>query len=196
MSVLAPLPLQHPSAALDLIFARRSVRAYAPDPLAPDTVRGLLAAAVRAPTAMHLEPWAFLIVQDRHRLRRISDLAKALSVRDAPPDSRLAREMADPAFNVFYDAGTLIVVCTTSTSPFAEADCWLAAGNLMLAASATGLGSCCIGLATGALNAPDVKAELGVAAPVRAIAPIIVGVPRGTPPAPADRKAPNILAWL
>lgn len=190
------MPLPHSSAALDLIFGRRSVRAYAPDRLQPETIRGLLAAAVQAPTAMHLEPWAFVVVQDRNRLRRISERAKALWTRDAPPGSRFAEEMADPAFNVFYDAGTLIVVCATSTGPFADADCWLAAENLMLAASATGLGSCCIGMAVGALNLPEVKADLGVADSARAIAPIIVGVPRGTPPTPAVRKAPNILAWV
>jgi hypothetical protein len=53
--------------------------------------------------------------------------------------------LADPAFNLFYDAGTLIVVCRRMAGAFADADCWLAVENLMLAATARGLGSCCIG---------------------------------------------------
>src|SRR5690242_5012698 len=44
---------------MDAIERRRSVRSYLPDPVDDATVRQLLAAAVRAPTAIHEEPWAF-----------------------------------------------------------------------------------------------------------------------------------------
>jgi nitroreductase len=78
---------------------------------------------------------------------------------------------------------------------FVTADCWLAAENLMLAACAMGLGTCCIGFAVPVLNAPDVKRELGIPADVTAVAPIIVGVPRdATPPVP--RKGPDVLRWV
>jgi hypothetical protein len=44
--------------------------------------------------------------------------------------------LADPAFNIFYDAGSLIVVCCKARGRFVDADCWLAAENVMLAATA------------------------------------------------------------
>lgn len=51
--------VERPLTALDPIFTRRSVRAYAPQPVDEATIRALLDAAVQAPTAMHEEPWGF-----------------------------------------------------------------------------------------------------------------------------------------
>ena len=77
---------------------------------------------------------------------------------------------------------------------FVEADCWLTAENLMLAACAIGLGSCVIGSCVAALNLTGVKAELGIPAEFSVVAPIIVGVPSGETAA-TSRKDPLILAW-
>jgi nitroreductase len=46
---------ERPLSALDVIFTRRSVRAYEKKKLDQPTIRALLDAAVRAPTAMHTE---------------------------------------------------------------------------------------------------------------------------------------------
>jgi nitroreductase len=58
----------------------------------------------------------------------------------------LYEKFADPQFDVFYGVPTLIVISTNQQGPWVEADCALAAQNLMLAAHATGLGPCWIGL--------------------------------------------------
>jgi nitroreductase len=180
----------------DAIDGRCSVRAYAPENIDRPTLDELMAAAVRAPTAMHAEPWQFVIVQDTARLKRLSERAKAALATDARlhPDRRHADIFAQPQFNVFYDAPTLIVICASAPGPFAAADCWLAAQNLMLCAHALGLGTCVIGSAVAALNLPDVKQELGIPVESLAVAPIIVGKPRGETAAGA-RKAPHVLAW-
>jgi len=184
---------------MDAIAARRSVRSYGPERLDRTTVCRLLEAAVRAPTAVHAEPWAFAIVQDVDTLRRLSDRAKPLFV-EAAQRAHLDRGghaldvFTSPEFNVFYDASTLIVICAKPAGPFVVADCWLAAANLMLAASAMGLGTCVIGSAVPALNTRDVKADIGIPAEFSAIAPIIAGVPRGVTP-PTTRKAPHVLTW-
>lgn len=195
-----------PLSALDVIFMRRSVRAYAPRQVDEATIRGLLDAAVQAPTAMHGEPWAFVVVQDRALLKRYSDVAKgnwpteASRYRelhrgtDAAAASAFAERFASPDFCVFYDAPALIAVCAKHPGPFAAADCWLAAENLMLAACALGLGTCCIGSAIPALNSPAIKAELGIPSGVEVVAPIIVGVP-STEAVDSPRRPPDILAW-
>jgi nitroreductase len=173
------------------------VRAYAPEQVNQSTLRTLLAAAVRAPTAMHGEPWQFVIVQDRDTLKRLSDRAKETLAAEAAqlhPDRGSSDVFTQPAFNVFYDVGTLVVICAKTAERFASADCWLAAQNLMLAAHAMGLGTCVIGLAASVLNLPDVKHELGIPPDTTAVAPIIVGVPRGETPASA-RKDPQVVAW-
>ena len=175
--------LERPLSALDVIFSRRSVRAYSGERLDHDTVRALLDAAVQAPTAMHAEPWAFVVVQDAGTLKRYSDVAKSLwstgpsqhrdlhAVGEAAVRSQFGQAMADPDFNIFYNAGTLILVCAKATGPFVTADCWLAAANLMLAASAMGLGSCCIGSALGALNTSGLKHELNIPDGMVVVAP-------------------------
>ena len=63
--------------ALDAICRRRAVRAYAPDALDEATIDRLLDAAVQAPTAMHEEPWRFVVVQVRALTKRRSDRAKS-----------------------------------------------------------------------------------------------------------------------
>ena len=185
--------------AMDAIFHRRAVRDYAPQKIDQAVIRMLLDAAVHAPTAVHEEPWAFAIVQDRNTLKRLSENVKELLASGADSiHPLLGRHASDrfttPEFNVFYNAGTLVVICGKPLGPFVVADCWLAAENLMLGACANGLGTCPIGLAVAALNTPQWKKELGVPSELTAIAPIIIGVPAGeTPPVP--RKPPEILCW-
>ena len=195
-----------PLSGLDVIFTRRSVRAYTPQKLEKSTIKSLLDAAVQAPTAMHMEPWAFVVVQDEATLKRYSDRAKGSWAKeatkyrdlhagvDAEAGKEFAERFASPDFCIFYDANTLIVICARPMGPFVAADCWLAAENLMLAAGALGLGTCCIGSAIPVLNSPDIKSELGIPADVEAVAPIIVGVPSG-PTSETPRKDPEILFW-
>ncbi len=184
--------------ALDVINTRCSVRRYTPAKLDRATVQALLDAAVRAPTAIHAEPWAFAVVRDMKLLRQISDVAKDIVVKKGlqePNDtSRLLEMVRQPEFNIFYDASSLIVICGNLASPFAVADCWLAAENLMLAACALGLGTCVIGFAVDALNTPELKTRLGIPAEMTAVAPIIVGVPADATAA-SPRKPAQVLAW-
>jgi nitroreductase len=184
---------------MDAIHNRRSVRSYGPQKLDAAAIQKLLDAAVWAPTAVHEEPWAFVIVQDKEVLQSLSDRAKKIFMAEAerahPEQARRLLDMvADPEFNIFYDAGTLIVICARPKGTFVGADCWLAAQNLLLAAYGMGLGTCVIGFAVPALNTPEIKAELGIPAECSAVAPIIVGVPHGETPR-STRKEPEILAW-
>ena len=185
-------------AALQLIHDRASTRAYSSQELDRSVVQTLLEAAIRAPTALHQEPWSFVVVQDRALLKRISDAAKPLFLRQldriSSPLPQPSAEFTDPHFNIFYDAGVLIVVCADSRLPFIEADCWLAAENIMLASAAMELGSCAIGSALSALNLISVKKELGIPDDISAIAAVIVGVPHSRP-VPTSRRAPRILSW-
>jgi nitroreductase len=198
----AQLKLSTTVETMETIYRRRAVRSYAAATVDKATIRALLDAAVQAPTALHREPWAFVVIQDKEWLRRYSERGKVLLLEEArampylrSTEARSAPLLADPAFNIFYDAGTLIVVCRKISGPFAEADCWLAAENLMLAATAKGLGTCCIGFAVNILNTAEVKRELGIPEGGAAVVPIIVGVPRAMP-APASRKTPEVLRWV
>jgi nitroreductase len=188
-----------PLSVLETIYARRSVRAYEPEPVGESRIRTLLTAAVQAPTAIHEEPWVFAVIQDQNRLKRLSDLAKPLFVEEVhrthlDHGGHGLEMFASPDFNIFYNAGTLIVICGRPIGPFVVADCWLAAENLMLAACAMGLGTCVIGSAVPFLNSTAGKTELGIPAELSVVAPIILGVPGGETPA-TGRKAPDVAVW-
>jgi len=195
------------SEAMPWIGARRSIRSYTPEPVSDHAIHTLLQAAVQAPTAMHVEPWLFVVVQDREALKRCSDVARATILEQphvykdlhdpspTPKNGGFLKALGSPDFNIFYNAGTLVLVCARMTNTFVAADCWLAAGHLMLAATALGLGTCCIGSALVAVNTAAVRADFGIPADVTAVAAIIVGTPAHAP-APATRHPPQILSWL
>ncbi len=185
---------------MDAIYHRRSVRDYTPETVSEASIHMLMYAAVQAPTAMHEEPWAFAVIQDRHLLDRLSETAKRtiwLQAQDEE-NSGLARRsvniISDPLYNVFYNAGALIVIYGKPLGPFVAADCWLAAENLMLAACTAGLGTCVIGLAVPALNTPEWKNLLDIPVEMTAHVPILLGYPVGMPPPPA-RKSPEMICW-
>ncbi len=184
---------------MEAIAKRKSVRSYASDRLDRETINGLLVAATRAPTAIHEEQWAFVVVQGRALLKQLSELARPpFTAQHAPGQADQSEEsfanFHDPNFDMFYDADTLIVICAKSTGRFVAADCWLAAENLMLAAYAMGLGTCVIGSAVGGLNSPQIKTELGIPVEFDVVAPVIVGVPNGETPI-TQRANPLILSW-
>jgi len=187
-----------PMELLEAIYTRRATRSFLPEPVSDETVRRLLEVAVQAPSAMNAQPWRFVVIQDPVRLHRYSERAKALLLHRLGDDEKnrhYADRLSSPAFNIFYDAGTLIVICGAANEAYTQADCWLAAQNLQLAARALGLGTCCIGFAITALNDPEVKAELDIPTDVAAIAPVIVGTPRSAP-GPVPRQAPHVLSWF
>ena len=183
---------------MEAIYARRAVRAYTARLVEEDKVRALIDAAIQAPSAVNQQPWAFVVIQNTALLQRISERAKQLTLAHLQPGTALFEHrsmLENPAFNVFYDASTLIVVCAGPAGSWpANEDCCLAAQNLMLAAHGLGLGTCPIGFAREALNEPQAKLELGIPADHSVVLPILVGYPRERP-APTARDAPRILGW-
>lgn len=182
---------------MQAIRHRRAIRAYEDRPLDRATVEALIEAAIQAPSAMNSQPWAFYVVQNRELLKSWSDRAKVVFLAEAPPTRMpdpYRQILTDPAFNIFYDAPTLILICAKPGGMVPAEDCSLAGQTLMLAAHGMGLGTCPIGFARAWLNRPEIKLELGIPAAYQPVLPIIVGHPREAPE-PRERKAPEILAW-
>ncbi|HEY6039282.1 MAG TPA: nitroreductase family protein, partial [Kofleriaceae bacterium] len=84
-----------PMSVLDAIYERRATRAYTPQQVDKPTIMKLLDAAVHAPTAIHLEPWTFVVVQNRPLLERICERSKLLA--DTPAGA-MHRVLANPSF--------------------------------------------------------------------------------------------------
>jgi nitroreductase len=178
------------------IRTRHAVRSYRRQPVLEQDVRRLLDAAVRAPNAKNEQPWSFAVVQNRELLQRYSDQAKALLLAESSAGAATNRVLFNSqSFDVFYGAGTLIVICGRTDNEYTVADCWLAAENLMLTACDLGLGTCPVGSAVAVLNSPKVKAELAIPREVTAIAAIVVGYSDEPASLPTPRAAPRILSF-
>ena len=156
------------------IQMRRAVRDFTANQVEESTIRSLLSAAVQAPSAMNVQPWAFAVVQNTGQLKRYSDRAKQMLLRASEGNAKVQgyRDLLESeGFNIFYNASTLVAIGALEVGIYTEADCWLAAENLMLAATDAGLGTCCIGFAIPLLNTPEVKAEIGFGAAGEVFAP-------------------------
>jgi nitroreductase len=199
-------PITGTLSALDVIYSRRSARAYRPAAMPEYTVRGLIDAAVQAPAAMGAPALSFVVVQDPQRLTRLSELSKTLWNQQAgthperflhpraDTNETFLAGLSDPRFDIFHGAGTLVVICSRGSEWWETAGCWMAAQNLMLAAAALGLGTCCIGAAVDALNTDEMRLELAISPNLTAVAPIVVGVPAERPE-PLERPAADVIAW-
>jgi nitroreductase len=200
-----PVP-EFEKSMFEALLARRSVRKYKPRKVEAQTINNLLEAAVRAPTALGQEPWAFVIIQDKILLKNLSDYAKPLFLNQIHQHhqhhqhhSKQAQHKLDlfnrPDFNIFHDANTLIVICGEKNAPFFTADCWLAAENMMLAACAMNLGSCVIGSALSAFEVPEVRTKLRIPDSYSAVAPIVIGYP-DEKNIPSSRKSPIVFSCI
>ncbi len=200
-----PVP-EFEKSMFEALLARRSVRKYKPRKVEAQTINNLLEAAVRAPTALGQEPWAFVIIQDKILLKNLSDYAKPLFLNQIHQHhqhhqhhSKQAQHKLDlfnrPDFNIFHDANTLIVICGKTAAPFFSADCWLAAENMMLAACAMNLGSCVIGSALSAFEVPEVRTKLRIPDSYSAVAPIVIGYP-DEKNIPSSRKSPIVFSCI
>ena len=181
-----------PVSVLDAIRLRRATRHFTSRPVDERTVHALLDAAVMAPSARDLEPWSFVVVQDPKLLGQISDQANQVLMHDPHWKHVLPHE---GAFDIFYGATTLIVICSQKEGFCPVGDCYLAGQNLMLAAYAMGLATCPIGFARNVLRTEAMRTALGIPENDLPVLPIVVGYAAGTMPV-TERRPPKIHSWL
>lgn len=130
---------------LSAIAARRSCRAYQPEQIKPEELQAVVEAGTWAPTAMNRQSPIIVAVQDKATRDRLSALNAQIMGRDGDP---------------FYGAPTVLVVLADRQSPTYVEDGSLVLGNLLLAASSIGLGSCWINRAKETFDREEGKALL------------------------------------
>jgi nitroreductase len=107
---------------IDTIFSRRSIRKYTDEPVSEDDIKTLLEAAMAAPSARNNQPWHFVVVTERATLDALAE--------------------AHPYGKMLAQATLCIVVCgDPAISDYFQQDCSAAIENLLLAATALGLGA-------------------------------------------------------
>jgi len=149
---------------IELLRNRRSIRKYGSEPVDPRLVQLLVEALLRAPSSRNIDPWEFIVVDDRQLL---AELATA--------------KQHGSAF--LENAALGIVVCADSTkSDVWVEDCSIAAILLQLTAQSLGLGSCWIQIRNrlqggGASSEDFIQKLLGLPQHVRVECVISIGTP-------------------
>ena len=56
-------------AVYKVILARRDIRSFLPEPIPDDVLERILIAAHHAPSVGYMQPWNFILIRDRERLK-------------------------------------------------------------------------------------------------------------------------------
>jgi coenzyme F420-0:L-glutamate ligase/coenzyme F420-1:gamma-L-glutamate ligase len=145
-------------AVREAVTLRRTVRAFAPDPVDSASVRRAVAAAITAPAPHHTTPWRFVLVEGAESRSRLLDAMltawqRDLRELDGWDEERIARRTRRG--EVLRDAPCLVVPCLVTEGAHsypdarratAEREMFVAAmgaavENLLVALAGEGLGS-------------------------------------------------------
>jgi len=148
---------------LDLIKKRRSIRKYTDESISDADIRTLLEAAMAAPSADNLQPWEFVVVEDRALRQTLSQ--------------------THPWSKMCADAPVVFAVCVHSrrSNHWIE-DASAATENLLLAATALDLGAVWIGIYPNASHESHVREALDIPSSLRVLCLIPVGHPAESKP--------------
>lgn len=114
----------------EAIASRRNVRAFDDRPIAAADLDRILEAGRRSPSSQNWQPWDFIVVTDRARLRELAGVWRG------------AGHVAD-------SAATIVVIGPAADNEFGRAqfDLGQATMSMLLAAADLGIGSCHAGVA-------------------------------------------------
>ena len=121
---------------LSTIMARRSVRKYLDKPVEHEKLDIIVRAGINAPSGSNRQPWIVRVVEDQQLIDRVTQVFKQENAEQVQRDKNFK--------NMFRNAPNLICVCTPANGG-GELDAGLLGENMMLAAQAMGLGTCCLG---------------------------------------------------
>jgi nitroreductase len=143
---------------LDMIFARRSIRAYTDEPVSEQDIKSLLEAGMAAPSGSNRKPWHFVVVRDRETLQA------------------LAR--AHPFGKMISHAAVGIAVCgDPSISDWWVQDCTAATENILIAAVGLGLGGVWVGCHGRPEREQAIRDVLGVPQRIGVLSLLSIGHP-------------------
>ena len=144
---------------IQAIFSRRSIRKYTPEPVDEKDVKTMLEAAMAAPSASNRKPWHFVAVTRRETLDALAE--------------------AHRYGKMLFQAPLCIAVCgdETVSERFWVQDCSAATENLLLAATAQGLGAVWLGVYPREERVKDVREILGIPETVIPLSLISIGHP-------------------
>lgn len=196
-------------ALMEVLRGRRSVRMFKKEPVGREMVKQVIEAASWAPSASNRQDWEFTVVES-HSVKRSMGLAvrRCWDELLARPDAEsVGEELRQHSrfFSWFARAPLVIAISAREPDGYMTHLCGaraqdvagqkisgaMAAQNLMLAAHALGLGSCCL---TAPLAAEDeLKSLLGLGRRRELVCLIALGWPAGEAPVMPRKKVAEVM---
>lgn len=168
-------------AIVENIMSRTSIRQFTDQTISADTVETLLRAGMAAPTAVNKQPWHFVAVTDKNKLKEMA--------------------INNPNAKMLEQAPLAIVVCGNmqktlegEARAFWVQDCAAATENILLAAHGLGLGAVWTALYLRDERAKSTIEALKLPDYIAPLCAIIIGHP-AEQPAPKDKWNPENVSY-
>ena len=188
-----------------LVFERRSVRNFKPDPVPETIIRRILEAGRFAPSGGNCQPWKFIVITDKQLIEEMNASAKNIlsmlyntynndaMVKMLIPmyqqnqqsglfDQRIilggAGSIARDYGKVFLDAPVVILVaCDSRAIGGPQISAGICGQNMNIAAQSLGMGFCWIGFSQLIEMDPPLKEKLGLQEPWAINTAAVLGYP-------------------
>ena len=165
-------------AAIENIMTRTSIRQFKAQPVEQDKVDILLKAAMAAPTALNLQPWHFIVINDKETIALLSG--------KQPTNAPLMIAVCGDTDKTMLPDGS------TKLPDFWVEDVSAATENLLLAAHALGLGAVWTGVYPAMDRTAEVANVLNCPQNIVPLAVVRVGYPDESPEPKNKYKEENI----
>lgn len=169
------------SDAIETIMTRTSIRSFTDRAVAADTIEMLLRAGMAAPTAVNLQPWHFVVVNDRAKLDELGGNGRQSKMWQESP-------------LVIVVCGNLEKALEGPGQAFWVQDCSAATENILLAAHALGLGAVWTGCYPIEERVSMVSEVLGLPEHIVPLCAIVMGYPNESPE-PKDKWKPENVSY-
>lgn len=157
----------------DSIKKRASVREYQDRPIDKAYLEKLVDAGRRAPTARAVEPWEFVVIQNKATLNKLGEIAVN--------------------GNFLKNAAACIAIFCQDTKYYLEDGC-AATENVLLAVADLGLGACWVAGDKKPYTA-EVARLLGVPQDLKLVSLISLGWPKREPRQAKNRTLKDLMHW-
>ncbi len=165
-------------AAIENIMTRTSIRQFKAQPVEQDKVDILLKAAMAAPSALNLQPWHFIVINDKETIALLSG--------KRPTNAPLMIAVCGDTDKTMLPDGS------TKLPDFWVEDVSAATENLLLAAHALGLGAVWTGVYPAMDRTAEVANVLNCPQNIVPLAVVRVGYPDESPEPKNKFKEENI----
>jgi len=176
--------------AVQFLLSRRSLRAFKDRPVERAKLERLIQVGCQAPSAKNVQPWQWLVIQDKARVDRLEELMVGWlkeAIRRIPEGverTKLTRTVGlceAGGYRLLRGAPHLMVVLADRGWSYGPEDATLALSYVTLLAPVLGLGTCWSGYLMNAANTyRPVAEDLEIPEGLKVFGALMVGYPKFT----------------